>query len=102
MFQNFKVLHSLHLSIDGKVDEDNVHTFKHVANVRASSLEEAWLRAQNDFSNAYAKLKIRSTCVGDILVPENKLQKPMLVMNRGFQEVPEIYWNYIKAQLKSL
>lgn len=76
------------------VTEHNVHNFKHAADITANSLEEAWLRAQNDFSDVYAKLKIRSAMVGDLFVDPNG--KLMLIAGRGFDKVPELLLPHIK------
>lgn len=42
-----------------------------VTTIEASNLNEAFRLSQNDFNPDYAKLGLRSTCVGDIFVKEN-------------------------------
>ena len=63
--------------------------YKLVAQIEASSLSDAFKKSQN-FNEEYAKLNIRSTSIGDIIMSlEDKLKKVChLVEGIGFKEVP--------------
>lgn len=74
--------------------EETVHNYKFVAVVQATSLEEAWLRSQNDFSDKYSVLGIRSAMVGDMyLTPDNQF---MLIAGRGFDKVSDVLLPHLK------
>lgn len=64
-----------------------------VTEVEATSLEDSFKAAQNDFNPKYKKLGIRSTSVGDIISdPEGEL---FMVKNIGFEPVPETVVQYV-------
>jgi len=74
--------------------EETVHSYTFVADVQASNLDEAWLRSQNDFSDKYSALGIRSAMVGDMyLTPDNHY---MLIAGKGFDEVPDLILPHLK------
>jgi hypothetical protein len=71
--------------------------YRDVAKVSASSLEQAFAKAQN-FNEEYAANNIRSTSVGDILVEDiNGHIRCMMVRGFGFKEVqtPSMIFGYI-------
>jgi hypothetical protein len=57
-----------------------------VAEVKADSLESAFIFSQNDLARAYSNFGVRSTSVGDIIRPQGS-DTCFLVMNQGFFEV---------------
>jgi|694.fasta_scaffold17891_23 hypothetical protein len=61
--------------------------FKEVANVYANSLDDAFKKAQNDFSLEYEALGIRSTCVGDVIETNGAYR---MIMPTGFQRMYDI------------
>jgi len=86
----------------GELTPEQVHNYKEVAQIRAADLNDAWVRSQNDFNDVYAALGIRSTSVGDIILPVNDSGKPevaMLIAGIGFTAVPTVYWDIIKQNL---
>ena len=85
------ILHPVGGSLNNKC-ERGVFEFEHVALVTADSLEEAFIKAQNEFNEDYANLGHRSTSVGDIIENESKYY---MVMPLGFAEVPHTVVTYI-------
>lgn len=62
----YKILHP----IDGKLNTQcDLASFQYetVAEIEANSLRDAFYKSQNDFSDEYALIGIRSTSVGDII-----------------------------------
>jgi hypothetical protein len=63
------------------------HEYKMVAVVKAESLEEAFMKAQNDFNEEYLIYNVRSTSVGDI-IQDVKTGLYYIVEGTGFTEIP--------------
>jgi hypothetical protein len=66
--------------------------YKKVADIEATSLEDAFRQTQNDFSPGYRKHKIRSTSVGDILRKhgdDGSVVRCYIVKNLSFDFVPD-------------
>jgi hypothetical protein len=57
---------------------------KLVCEIEALGLNTAFMKTQNDVSNAYAKLGIRSTKIGDCILDGERMY---MVQNVGFREV---------------
>lgn len=72
----------------------NQYAYDKVAKVQAKTLEEAFRLSQNDFSDDYASLGIRSTSVGDIII-DVRHEKHYFVSNVGFTEIPHTVASYI-------
>lgn len=68
--------------------------FKHICNVDAHSLEDAFRKSQNDFNEEYAFHDTRSTCIGDMFINYENMNIYM-VDNIGFKELPFSWYTYI-------
>jgi len=76
---------------DGSLNDDCVISvkFKIVAKVEAKDLQDAFVKAQNDFNDDYAKNKVRSTSVGDIIMCLED-QTTHIVMPTGFKNIDSL------------
>ena len=63
---NYKILHPLDGKLNTQCDLAS-HQYEVVIEIEADSLRDAFYRSQNDFSDEYALMGIRSTSVGDII-----------------------------------
>ena len=88
---NYKIYHA-----PAELTEANVHSYKLVAIVQASSLEEAWLRAHSEYNDKYADMNVRSVKAGDLIIPDVPEAIPMLVLNRGFAQVGNVLLPFLK------
>lgn len=74
------------------------YEYEHVGTVLAHSLEQAFMRAQNDFE-PWAEYGVRSTCVGDIITHPSKEVGAFpvchMIKGVGFTEVPHTVVSYI-------
>lgn len=68
--------------------------YEPIVSFPAKSLDDAFKLAQNDFSDAYNILNVRSTSVGDIIV-DLRHEKHYFVSNVGFTEIPHTVASYI-------
>ena len=85
------ILHPMGGELNTKC-EQLVYEFQHVALVTADSLEQAFVKAQNDFNDDYAAHGHRSTCVGDIIENDSEFY---MVMPLGFAKVPHSVVDFI-------
>ena len=79
----YKILHP----VDGKLNTQcDLASFQYevIVEIEADSLRDAFYRSQNDFSDEYALMGIRSTSVGDI-IQHNKTF--YMVNGIGFSEI---------------
>jgi hypothetical protein len=76
---------------------DESRTFKKVATISAPSLSNAFTRAQNDFSEAYASYGIRSTSVGDVI--EDHKGDHYMVMGLGFKYLDHMWMEITREQM---
>lgn len=74
------------------------YEYEFVGTVLASSLDQAFVRAQNDYE-PWAEYQVRSTCVGDIITCPSKdvgvFPTCYMVKGVGFTEVPHAVISYI-------
>lgn len=74
------------------------YEYEFVGTVLASSLDQAFVRAQNDFE-PWAEYQVRSTCIGDIITCPSKdvgvFPTCYMVKGVGFTEVPHAVISYI-------
>jgi hypothetical protein len=84
--------------------ERGIHEYEQVATVDATSLQEAFTQAQNDFNPEYEELGHRSTCVGDIITQSDEFGnvEHYIVESFGFVEVPPTVLGYIDWSLHSV
>lgn len=61
-------------------------SYEHVATVEATSMHHAFAQAQNDFNPKYERLELRSSCVGDLIRPEDE-KDPYMIKGMGFEQV---------------
>lgn len=97
----YRILHP----IGGAMNHDlerGVFEYEDIWSVEANSLNEAYLLSQNDFSEMYdsgmyARLGVRSTSVGDIIIEEclDGTDKHFFVHGRGFLAIPHTVAAYI-------
>lgn len=71
--------------------ERGTYMYDHVGSVSATSLDDAFLSAQNEF-DSWAEYGNRSTCVGDIIEVDGIYH---MVGRNGFIEVPSTVVGYI-------
>lgn len=80
--QEFVIYHPIQGMNHFCLDDMRYHK---VATIHADSLEDAFTKGQNDFSEEYHQFEVRSTSVGDvILTPDGKA---MMVHGVGWEEV---------------
>lgn len=80
---------------DGSINHNTQQVeFKHICNIQADSLEDAFRKSQNDFSDDYALLDTRSTCIGDMFINYEKMNI-YIVDTIGFTEVPFSWYTHI-------
>jgi hypothetical protein len=88
-----------------------MYEYTKVAEIFASSVEEAFKMSQNDFNEQYALLGIRSTSVGDIIAMTGddylgfygqSDKSIMLVKGTGFQSVSPTWLSYIDWTIHGL
>lgn len=82
--KTFHIYHPEHGEMNHNC-ERGVYNYEHVATVQAISMEAAFVKAQNDFSEMYEKLSLRSTSVGDLIREEG--EDPYMIMGTGFEQV---------------
>jgi hypothetical protein len=70
------------------------YSYELITSVQAESLEDVFRLAQNDFSEGYANLSIRSTSIGDIIV-DVRHEKHYFISNVGFTEIPHTVVSFI-------
>ena len=87
----FNIYHPIGGAINHRC-EKGVYQYEPIGSVEALSLEDAYRKAQNDFSKKYRDLGHRSTCVGDIITTDDTCH---IVESFGFVEVPETVLQYI-------
>lgn len=66
---------------------NGVYEYELVASVEAKSMHHAFAMAQNDFSELYERLSLRSTSVGD-LIHEDGTEHPCIIEGMDFKPVP--------------
>jgi hypothetical protein len=88
------MLFTIYHPIDGEMNfqcERGKYEYECIATVEASSLQDAFKKAQNDFNPEYAKLGVRSTSVGDVIHGNTT----NMIKGIGFEEVPFTVISYI-------
>ena len=88
--KKFTIYHPIHGQLNPQCLK-NLYDYVPICHVVTEDLEEAFKQAQNDFNTDYAKMKVRSTCVGDIISTEDG--KYFLIKGVGFTEVT-VDWLY--------
>jgi|NOAtaT_7_FD_contig_71_1982652_length_1591_multi_8_in_0_out_0_2 hypothetical protein len=99
---NYRILHP----VGGTMNHDlerGVFEYEDIWSVEANSLNEAYLLSQNDFSEMYdsgmyARLGVRSTSVGDIIIEESlhgDFDQHFFVNGLGFVAIPHTVAGYI-------
>jgi hypothetical protein len=90
-----KVGYGIFHPFDGSINHNTQQVeFKHICNVDAHSLEDAFRKSQNDFNEEYASHDTRSTCIGDMFI-DYENAKIYMVDNIGFKELPFSWYTYI-------
>ena len=86
----YKILHPVNGEMNHNCDLASFQ-YEVVAEVEANSLRDAFYKSQNDFSDEYALLGIRSTSVGDVI----KHDKYFYMVNGiGFSEIAKNLMRY--------
>lgn len=83
--KKYHIYHPQHGSINYAC-ATGCYNYEHVATVEADSIQDAFVKAQNDFNELYERLSLRSTCVGDLIRVDDEIH-PYMVMEVGFEPV---------------
>jgi hypothetical protein len=99
----FNIYHPVGGAINHKCQR-GLYEYEQVAIVEATSLEDAYRKAQNDFNHEYSELAFRSTCVGDIITQsdESGNVEHYIVDSFGFVQVPATVLQFIDWGLHSM
>ena len=90
-----KVGYGIFHPFDGSINHNTQQVeFKHICNVDAQDLEDAFRKSQNDFNEDYASLDTRSTCIGDMFINYENMDI-YIVDNIGFKELPFSWYTFI-------
>jgi len=90
--KTFRILHPIGGTINHDL-ERGLYEYEEIADIKATSLNNAFLLSQNDFSNEYASLNKRSTCVGDIIIDDEN--NHWFIHGKGFLSIPSTVAQYI-------
>jgi len=91
--KTFEILHPISGCLNTKMSR-GLYEFESVCSIDCESLEQAFKLSQNDFSERYASLDKRSTCVGDIIIDKQE-DVHYMVSGTGFIEIPSTVAQYI-------
>lgn len=75
--------------------KSGVYKYDLIHSLEANSLKDAFKLAQNDFSEEYALLDKRSTCIGDVIVNLDDQRVHHMVAGTGFIDIPRTVITYV-------
>lgn len=99
----FNIYHPLEGALNYKC-ERGLYQYEQVAIIEATSLEDTFKQAQNDFNSEYSELGFRSTCIGDIITQSDDLGNVLhyIVDSIGFIQIPETVLCYMDSGLSEI
>lgn len=82
LYHIFHTINKAYLGIE-RVEQPR----KYIGWVMAEDLQDAWIKAQNDWNPHYREYKVRSTCIGDFIQDDEAIY---MIIGNGFQKICDL------------